>query len=295
MMRIVILIFYFFFLSNLKGYSHNVFPSSRDSISWNVCYSYYIQSPLTYNSYTDTYDVYKDTVICGEAYSIVVYRKTGVEVAYFRSDSGKVYIREDVSCSGKDYLMYDFTMDVGDTVYCGWNIGLTVDIDTTSFWLVSVDTIDDKRIFNMEYIFNTRFPNGSAPMKWIEGFGSEIHPFYPMYTNFDGSESYYESLCNFNFMASLDSSICFCDTTIYLSDNQSFNQRISVYPNPTSDKLYFELSSQIERIEIFDLNGKRVIISNKSIVSIIGIPNGVYVYNVELSDGDFYKGKFIKK
>ena len=95
-----------------------------------------------------------------------------------------------------------------------------------------------------------------------------------------------------------------CYTNQALS-NDSFvsDQFLGMYPNPASDSVTFELSASeiIYEVEIFSLDGKRVLIaknpnfSNKLTIGINSLSNGIYMATVLTSTSKITKKLIIKK
>lgn len=80
---------------------------------------------------------------------------------------------------------------------------------------------------------------------------------------------------------------------------QSADVKLSVYPNPTTDKLFLQDMdlSQIARVSIIDLNGHAVY-SSSSYIQTNGIPvsklsAGVYILHVTNQDGSSRNSKFL--
>src|SRR6476620_2447411 len=89
-----------------------------------------------------------------------------------------VYIREDVAArkvykivEGVDTLLYDFTMHTGDVISQYGNT-FTATVDT----IVLLDGSTRKRI---TLISSEQYCGDSLTQVWIEGVGSDKHPFYP--------------------------------------------------------------------------------------------------------------------
>ncbi len=78
-----------------------------------------------------------------------------------------------------------------------------------------------------------------------------------------------------------------------LSTNNFELDNLSVYPNPTYDKLILPITSINKSYEIFDITGKRIINEqlNENIISTSKLNSGVYFIKVE----GFNISKFIKK
>lgn len=81
-------------------------------------------------------------------------------------------------------------------------------------------------------------------------------------------------------------------TGIYSEEDPS---RISIYPNPTADYVYITTDKDINSIRVFNVLGKKVkeFNSNKSIITIKELPNGIYYFHISLSGKEEIK-KVIK-
>ncbi|GAB1453247.1 hypothetical protein MASR2M47_33030 [Draconibacterium sp.] len=71
----------------------------------------------------------------------------------------------------------------------------------------------------------------------------------------------------------------------------------NVYPNPTKGYFYVELPEDSADIQLFDLNGKAVKLTQSiktcNLLNVTGIIPGVYILRAELSDGSFHSTKII--
>ncbi|MFA5555862.1 MAG: S8 family serine peptidase [Flavobacteriaceae bacterium] len=84
------------------------------------------------------------------------------------------------------------------------------------------------------------------------------------------------------------------------SNNQSIAGNIKIYPNPTSDFLYFissESNISVDKVEIYDTIGKRVFASelNNNSIDISNLTPGVYMVKIYSEDGGYVTKKIIKK
>lgn len=74
------------------------------------------------------------------------------------------------------------------------------------------------------------------------------------------------------------------------------NNTISLYPNPAKEVLNISSSSQIAKIEVFDLLGKKVASnSNTSNVNVAAIGKGTYIVKVVQENGSIIAKQFIKE
>ena len=75
--------------------------------------------------------------------------------------------------------------------------------------------------------------------------------------------------------------------------------KISVYPNPTFEKLYFEFTDNyIKKLIITDITGKQLIekkqIKQNETISLSGFENGIYIIKIQ-TDEEIFTIKIIKR
>ena len=83
------------------------------------------------------------------------------------------------------------------------------------------------------------------------------------------------------------------------SINEISDKGIYVYPNPTTDNIYFEFDNlnSATSIEIFDIHGVKLIdrlMNNNKEISINHLSQGMYFYQIN-NGKKVYKGKIMKK
>ncbi len=81
------------------------------------------------------------------------------------------------------------------------------------------------------------------------------------------------------------------------STSQDEISNIVLYPNPTVDKIFWAQNIAIEKVTVFDMNGKQILSQNVSGFSldVSHLSNGTYLIKLETNDKSFYNSKFIKK
>lgn len=88
----------------------------------------------------------------------------------------------------------------------------------------------------------------------------------------------------------------FTRTTINAIENIELGNQLSIYPNPVSSEL--RVSSEylkINAIEITDLTGKIVLVSNKTDINVSNLSNGTYLVNIHSDKGIVTKKIIVKK
>ena len=115
---------------------------------------------------------------------------------------------------------------------------------------------------------------------------------------FDGDEVFSPFTYSFNtedeityltITNSIGNSATYSATT--LSDVNFKETKLSIYPNPITNRLYIESNNaQIQQIEIFSLNGKRVLAlnyQNKQNIEVSDLVNGIYFVKIHIENGSF--------
>jgi|WetSurMetagenome_2_1015567.scaffolds.fasta_scaffold168377_2 hypothetical protein len=292
----------FLICSFQAGYSQNVFPIFADSARWNVYECY-----MNYTCETSTYEYEYDTSFCGNTYSKVHlsgYLTSGI--GFVRSDSVRAYCRKNSNCSEKEYLMYDYSMNIGDSVYTGNNLMMfPVSTDTAKFVLISIDTViyfgKERRVFHL--LFSSDVGSPSRAMNWIEGIGSTTHPFYSMTCLDDGCEQSFRLLCYDSAGTQLyqDTVYNTCDTNYSIGIvGHTAQNIISILPNPFSNSIAITAENEtIFQIDIYSIIGESVYsykgINKQNFKIEFGnyLQKGIYLMKVQTDKGLLTK-KIIK-
>ena len=154
----------------------NIFPSFNDHPEWNVQRS--IEPSLPGPVFIMNYHLDKDTTINQKSYSVV--SRTGNQqtllshehVGFVRTDDKKVFFKK--SATGKEYLLYDFSLKVGQKVYCPF-----YETDSAKYEVLAVDSVELNGIKRLRLkVLPENYPEKYAGMYWIEGIGSLWNPFY---------------------------------------------------------------------------------------------------------------------
>lgn len=80
------------------------------------------------------------------------------------------------------------------------------------------------------------------------------------------------------------------------SDNFSLNNlKFTLYPNPASDILNIEINEAIKTVEIYSLQGQKVLVSKDKQLNVSNLSNGIYMVKVEDVNGNIATQKLVKK
>jgi len=74
----------------------------------------------------------------------------------------------------------------------------------------------------------------------------------------------------------------------------ALNNELSVYPNPATDVLNFQVNEEVASIELFGMDGKLAMTSTQNAMNISALPNGIYFYTVNTVSGKILTGKVSK-
>jgi hypothetical protein len=278
-MKTFILLFSILFLE-IKLIAQNVFPSLVDSPKWIVC-TQMATSPVV--KIYDTVSYEKDTNISGWMYQKFICKdiNSGSRLTgYVRIFDKKVFIYK----SGKDYLLYDFSLQTGDSVFCGYRLIIP---DSVKMKVVKVDSVECNLIKRKRITLSY---NSNKKIDWIEGVGSNVHPFYSwIFMDKSGSFVYIISLEENNvpvFQNCLNTSI-----------NDQKISKLNVFPNPFSENIILQNIPNGDPVHIylFDLEGKvlidKIVFSNS--IDLSQLNKGFYIINVKTNTVNIYE-KIIK-
>ena len=68
---------------------------------------------------------------------------------------------------------------------------------------------------------------------------------------------------------------------------------LKVYPNPVKDVLNITYNSAIEKVEFYNVTGKKVLTANTNKINVSGLPSGVYLVKIVTMDGKLSVKKVI--
>lgn len=218
------------------------------------------------------------------------------DTLYIRQDSNlKVVWLYDASVNG-DKVLYNFNLSVGDT------------LDTTKVYfanmsslkiITSIDSVLINGKYRKRYNYNTGCNLFPTDTSMIEGIGALHGLIYP--TSCFEAYFYLNAFYQNNTLLYGSSGTPFpCyDFTTNISENIS-KADISVFPNPTTDKIYFEnLPNEKINLQITNIIGQNIYsvqIENRNTfsLSLEENPRGIYFISIQTSSGIFTK-KFIKQ
>ena len=163
----------------------------------------------------------------------------------------KVYFRPLVSNALRDTLLYDFSLQVGDTLYGTYNSDPYPNSNFT------IDIIDSVLVGNA---YHRRFSHAGGSFSYIEGVGSATGLLEPLTMPID---DIIQLMCfshNSEFYPSSISSCPLIDYTIGISEINSSNDILTISPNPFSSQttITFSEAQKNTTIRITDMLGQEI-------------------------------------
>ena len=222
------------------------------------------------NEYMNVYQ--KDTSTTNE-YELIGYMR--------EEDNGKVYFYD----NDKEYLLYDFGMEVGDSIKIYWQ--QCYECET----YIRLDSITEEEIGGaMRKCYHTssnEFGFWGAPVVWVEGIGSLDGLFYPESMTAPGG--YITTLLCYKEKGELvymneEFDDCIIGNTLSEEEVMTGTSISKVYPNPGENILNIRTALPEGRIEVYDILGKVVykqdITEEVTKIPTEGWAKGMYLWRV---------------
>ena len=287
-------------LMSAMVFSQDYFPFPDSNAIWNE-YSIHVEYPTSVSSKT-RYGTIGDTIIDNLEYS-KIYRlidDTCLNISnaeYFgaiREENKKIFTLTTFH-GDTEILLYDFSVEEGDTIYSNAQVGYMA-------YPVVISNIDS--VILLDGTTRKRYwINGSLDEFWIEGIGSQGGIFTPitdLITNYyEPHLSCFKQYETTTYLNNYSCDKCFCSLGTLIKGINGLQNEIQLIPNPASNyiKIDFELNMESSITRLFNSSGKLIesTLSNSFPVQLnIGnLPNGIYLIQIDTENKIFNK-KFIK-
>ena len=87
-----------------------------------------------------------------------------------------------------------------------------------------------------------------------------------------------------------------CNITALNEIEKSLSEEITLYPYPTTNKIFIKSAKNITRVIVFDNLGREVMrLKNTKSCNFSDFKNGLYYFRVQFEDGTFFSDKVIKQ
>lgn len=276
----------------------------------------------TYTSFTGTNDclmeVCGDTVVDGKVYEFVHFTLFRADTIRFtirydeaiRKEGSKVYYRDVSRTESAEHLLYDYDLNVGESLtFTKTSTGEEVIIYTVD----SIGTIDingeiKKKIYIRDHDFDFAAQEDGYIIEDIGLIWQSRHPLYFVGVAFDHTwlfSCFYNSEGlvfsnpeDFNFLEACQEEVPneICELNITSTKNQIDTQPLSVFPNPVNDVLNITTDSNSYLFKIHNASGQLIFAAeNTKEYNFSQLPQGVYFLSaVDKTSGIIERGKVMK-
>lgn len=284
MKHVILIILLTFLIFNTSKAQQSIIKNDIDQL-WYV--TYFINSYPNFGKClaTDIFTIGDEVTIRGILYSGVF--KTKNEdltdwnlLGYLREEHQKVFFlpsneRPEYSGlpEGKEYLIYDFSLEVSDTI---WLTSTMFAEQTYKYTVTEIDSIE----VDGEKRKRMTLEDRSAQDIWVESIGSLMGPLYSglRITGVKRLTCYMEN--GKTVYTNPDYSFCYCDT---LSGIEEVFDEFLVYPNPTGGVINIEGACK-SVFSLYNSMGQLVLEQNLDettrVIDVSNQKSGVYHYRI---------------
>lgn len=290
------------------SFAQQSFPLIKDDGIWRVVNGGIVTPPDPWWMIKSQYLMKGDTIINNTTYK-KIYKcdyspsiNNKVYIAGIREDSsGKVYMQADSNLqlysssinAGQEYLLYDFSLNIGDTII------LNSVIDSINIVNV-IDSVLVGSEYRKRWNFNTI---GGFPRQWIEGIGDYHGLFYSLQSMFENYQhiSCYEDNNVFWLSPELSTD---CFSVSMENVIKRTTSEVSIYPNPVGDFINLQIKDNNilkPELKIFDITGNLIKrdylkpFADEYSLDISSLNSGMYFIKIVSSEQVISAKKFIKK
>jgi len=100
-------------------------------------------------------------------------------------------------------------------------------------------------------------------------------------------------LCNSTPPSTLSGSVQ--DGLVLSTNNIDFKKIIAIYPNPTKGNLFINSNESIEKVEVYNYIGQKVLESNKYSINVNNLTRGMYLLKVYTANEKVVIKRFVKE
>jgi len=265
---------------------------------WNIRLNVWGNTSVMQNTYAVEVDA------CGMTWTETSYESFNPDIkCYIRIDGARAYVKTTLDCSAPEYLMYDFSLEIGDTLHIAYGLGSSNPESTRPFRIWDKTTIligGEERILLSTDDLGT-FSN-IGQVEFIEGIGSTFQTFFSMYEYHGGTETYHDPLCYFEAGQLIHRFNDLFDCNgVFVSTTEVWKSDITLMPNPVQQGIYLDQLDPNQlpiRYQLIHLNGRVIqtmpYVLNKAI-DVSELPQGFYVLQLENEKGQKQHLRFVKQ
>lgn len=209
----------------------------------------------------------------------------------------KVYLLKLDPVKNTEFLLYDFSLQVGDTMEL-FNPFSPIALEAGFFQLDSIKLklLYDGNMYRHFYLSPTSSNTQSSESTiWIEGMGATALTNVTSRTlDYNGIGAITCFFKNSDLFYSLTDSVpsCIQDYPLGIESYNAVPNHFKLYPNPASTRFQFDNYLEIESVIIFDFLGKKIYQSQDITENILISPNmekGIYRVLIHSKNGGLYQ------
>lgn len=115
-----------------------------------------------------------------------------------------------------------------------------------------------------------------------------------------GAQNYFNGVIDdlkiYNYAISdTDVTTLYTNNTLATENFNSQNLQATIYPNPATDNFTIEMANEVKSVEIYSLQGQKVLTTNSKEIKVSNLPKGIYLVRIEDSNNAISTQKLIVK
>ena len=223
-----------------------------------------------------------------ELASLTSYPDAGYNHSGWLSDDGNTYAMQDEN-HGYDVKLLDVSDFNNISVISTFNSGMNAQCMAHN-GIIKGDLLYLAYYHDGLRIFDISDPSNPTQVSNYDTYSPSS------YNSYKGAWGVYPNLPSGNIIVSdMQSGLYILDCTIPINSIENINLNFNIYPNPTQD--YFFLCKDVNRVEIYDISGRKIIdktIFTDERIYRENISNGLYIYLLYNREGkQIENGKII--
>ncbi len=277
-----------FIFSLILTNAQNYIPFPTENTTWRTTREYWsggFDPPITYYEFAKTDG---DTIINGKQYTVIT--RLNYPTCFIREDNGLVYCKYSSSSlyDTTEFLLYNFNLQVGD------DMQIVVAFDGQMYYeTIRVESVDSVLVgdkYHKKIVFS-----GWNEITFVEGIGSMQGLLYQELS----STEWASFLTCFStndtiFSLSGDGATSSGNCWKFLDTKEPESSAITVSPNPTNNFIRIN-APQISKVELFTINGQKVLETESQNINLMGYESGIYVLKVYSADKSVKVFKIVKQ
>jgi len=245
------------------------------------------------SSWTITYTMTGDTLINGIAYKQVLQSSTFnndslLINAVLRQEGEQVYFLFTGGLNEQEELLYDFSLEVGDTIFYQ---PPSCDIYVSAINSIELENETFRKTWEFSSVSSNNIP--FAAETWIEGIGSVGGLFRPHSELYCVQDINNTSLSCFHENGAV---LYTAYSTCIISDiDEEIETEVFLYPNPSCLETKVSSQESVNTANLYDLSGRLALNEHSERIDLSKVSEGIYFAIIELNNGEVLVEKLLKQ